>query len=227
MADELDFWGRPITWRDTVAENERALEFYAREAAKKAKAEAARQLDRDEARALQLLHRSDPIPGYIAYAEIIEKRHGITVEFRTVMPAGAAAFANWQSRTVVVPPTEDEQTAALRFHEDFHIIVGECPGTEPHRRDLRVQQWWHCLSCESAAWAAALKAVPFTRAMFARLQESLAINRGMTPGSAAAVAALDNVASSDNYARLRQQRLEDGYRRELVAQWQQDVDNGR
>ena len=48
-------------------------------------------------------------------ARSIEREHCITVEFRTRMPAGAAAFARWESRTVVVPPTTDAITTKCQI----------------------------------------------------------------------------------------------------------------
>ena len=105
-------------------------------------------------------------------ATIVQAKYGFHVVERTVMPAGAAAFFNWDTRTATVPPITDAESFAVRLHEFGHGIAGKCPQREPHRRDLRVTAWWNCVPCENAGWFCAGNEVPFTLPMFRRTLSS-------------------------------------------------------
>jgi hypothetical protein len=66
------------------------------------------------------------------WSEAFAERHNITVQERDRMPAGATAFANWRTRTIVVPPlslalSEREllERLAVRKHEFGHILQGQ------------------------------------------------------------------------------------------------------
>jgi hypothetical protein len=58
-----------------------------------------------------------------------------------VMPKGAAAFADWRSRRIVIPAVVDDEKLAIALHEIGHVLQGECPNCEPHRRDPKVREW--------------------------------------------------------------------------------------
>lgn len=157
-------------------------------------------------------------------AAIVQATYGLYVEERTNMPSDVSAFFTWRTKTATVPPIIDAETFAVRLHEFGHGIAGECPRLEPHRPDPTVRQWHHCIACETAAWRAALDAVPFSLGMFRRLQSALRTYRGMTPASSAALSELDTLVSFEKtYAIPRQERVVAQHQRELVAMWQQEL----
>ena len=126
------------------------------------------------------------------------------------MPSGAAAYARWSTRTVVVPiisGTREEigQGAAVLFHECGHILAGDCRGGD-HQRDPNVKWWHHCLKCEQLAWEKAMQLWPFNRTMFDRLRTVLESYRRGTDGPATAKAAVDRQRSTLTWAEDRQRR---------------------
>ena len=186
-------------------QRERERKRQAREAEEKAAAEAGR-LRAVDLR-LETVTRAVETGSIVAMRKMIEflaEKYRFTVETRTRMPAGAAAYANWRTRKIVVPPITDEETFAVNLHEIGHILQGQCPNREPHRVDPSVREWWHCLECESDAWRRALRLAPFSKEMFARLQSSLRHYRRTTPGSAEAKQRLDQVAGTVMWATEKQ-----------------------
>lgn len=153
-------------------------------------------------------------------AEIVTAGHGHRIEYRNV-----SAYFVWPKGPIVAPEITGMDSLALVLHEDGHGVAGVCPQREPHRRDLSVRDWWHCIACETAAWRAALDAVPFTLPMFRRLQSSLRSYRAVTPASSAALAELDRLISfTATFAVPRQRKVEAQQRRELVRMWEQELD---
>lgn len=155
--------------------------------------------------------------------ELLAKAHRFTIDTRTEMPKGAAAFANWSTRTVTIPPVTDEQTFATALHEVGHILAGECPRSEPHRPDPKVTRWHHCIACEREAWRVAMTLVPFSRAMHARLQQSLRTYRRTTPASAAEIARLDQLAGTVTWAMAYSKRRRWQDRLGAVERWQREL----
>jgi uncharacterized protein len=119
--------------------------------------------------------------------------HGVKVTIRESMPAGAAAYALWSTREIVVPPIKSATEFAYATHEMGHILAGRCTEREPHRRDPTVREWWHCVCCESNAWEQALRLVPFSPEMKAAMRRGLRSIRRSTPASAAEIERLDRM----------------------------------
>lgn len=147
--------------------------------------------------------------------------HQITADWREphLMPRGAAAFARIRERQIVGPWPVDEETIAVALHEIGHILAEGCQGGD-HYRDPAVRDWWHCLRCESLAWAnaiALLRPLPWTRSMHERLMRSLKSYRRRTPGTPGAKAELDYLAQQLTFFRLKQRELERQDRREPAA----------
>jgi hypothetical protein len=154
------------------------------------------------------------------WADDFAKQHSITVIETTRMPAGVAGYANWRTRTVTVPPITDAVSFATRLHEFGHLLAGSCPGTRPHAPDPQPRDWHHCLQCEADAWAQALRAMPFTREMFADLKQHLALVRRTYPRVPDAVAAANVLASDSTFARMVQARAERARRLDAFSEMQ-------
>jgi hypothetical protein len=106
------------------------------------------------------------------------------------------------------------------LHEYGHCIAGACTGRSPHFRDPFEPDWHMCLQCELEAWQAACDLIPFTRAMHRRLQSSLDIYREKTPGTAAAIEAVDRLADfRTGFFEPREAREAMQQKYELAAQW--------
>jgi hypothetical protein len=161
---------------------------------------------------------------------LLAERDGITVEVRTEMPSGAAAYASWRGRSITIPPIENATTFAIALHELGHLRAGECTGREPHRPDPSVTRWHHCIKCELDAWAEALKLVQFSREMFTELQRGLRSYRRMTPAAHAEVDKLDRMTGTVTYAEARQKRLLaqiDAEKRERFARLEARLERAR
>jgi len=159
--------------------------------------------------------------------ESIERTHRITNETRSVMPLGVAAFAEWRQRHIVTPPITSETAFAIRLHEVGHILAGECTNREPHRRNPEVMDWSHCVECERAAWAQALKLVPFSRAMFERLKASLTTYHRRTPAAVGVVAAVRRLSSDTTYAEMVNKRLAQQVRCDQIEEIRQIAEDAQ
>ena len=132
-----------------------------------------------------------------------------------------AAFRHGE-RVALIAPIVDLDTLAIALHEMGHGIEGDCPNRGEHYAE-RNGNVVACLACETAAWRAALDAVPFSREMFARLQDALASYRSTTPGTAAARAALDETTSTRMYMGAKQRHLTLAMRRERQQRVEAEV----
>ena len=207
-------------WIDWDAEYDRLMErSRAERAAAEAKAEqeAARRTQEHEDSEIAALIKNDPVCGYTRLVEALARRHGITIEWRSVMPAGVDGYAGRRRITIrPIDRTAPEVRAAVGLHEIGHVLAGRCPNRGAHRRDPEVLDWWQCMECERLAWANALRLYPFTKRMFERLQSSLRYYRQRTPASAGVNAATERM--------VRLGWHEDRQRR---AQWASRVERQR
>lgn len=207
----------------------------ARQAEREATARAARQrreeagrLQVEEAEAVRMMKSADPVPGYQRFCAALARRHHITVIEQTTMPNGAEAFFDWRKHTAVVPPIVNEETFVIRLHEFGHGLAGKCPETEPHRRNLAVRNWWHCLECERLAWERAMDIAPvFTRGMFAQLQRSLAFHLHTTPSAASTVAAVNALSSNRTYCEDQLARIKHQDRLGWLRRVKLEIEQGR
>jgi hypothetical protein len=156
------------------------------------------------------------------FIQALTTRHGITIETRTVMPAGASAYANIPARRIVVPPLDGPEAFAIYLHETGHVLAEPCRGGD-HQPDRSVTRWHHCVKCESEAWRIALELAPFSRQMFARLQWSLQTYRRKTPAPARALQAADQLTGSLTWAQSVQRRRKHQWRLEALAGWKSDL----
>jgi hypothetical protein len=163
-------------------------------------------LDAQLSTAMPLAQAGDVAAMRVVGACLVEK-HDVTVEERTVMPEGVAAFANAATRTIVVPPMTDAVTFAHRIHEIGHVLAGECSGREPHRRDPTVKSWTHCLKCETDAWEIAMRLVPFSRPMHDTLRSGLRTYRRTTPAPYSEVVRLERLSGTLAWLEDRQRRM--------------------
>ena len=192
-----------------------AAERRAAEQAREAEAEKRFQTER----AAALTHmRSDLVAGLRELVEALCRRHQIKIEYRTSMPDDVSAYANWNTRTITIPPIVDEQTAAT-LEEIGHQLEGPCPQTPPHYRDPLVTARWHCLQCELSAQRRALTLCDFTRPMFKSLQLSLGTYRRNTPAHPSARAESDVVLAplawhKNQITRWRRELFEERERRQ-------------
>ena len=60
---------------------------------------------------------AENVPAMWLVSRLLAEKHRITIETRDTMPSGAAAYAQWHRRTVVVPPIIDVETFAIVLHE--------------------------------------------------------------------------------------------------------------
>jgi hypothetical protein len=218
-------------WDGCLGDGGRAqwLRQQAREAAAaKARAEAARQA---ELRSLMPSAERGDVAAMRRIAALLADGCGYIIDYRSaaeLSARGVGAYFVWPRGPIVAPPITDLESFATFLHEYGHGVAGVCPGREPHRPDPSVRDWTHCIQCETDAWKAATEAVPFTLEMFRNLQWSLRIYRGMTPASAAAIGALDTLASFEkSFAEPRQRKVETQLRQELVTQWQRESREAR
>jgi hypothetical protein len=142
------------------------------------------------------------------------------------MPSGVAGYANWQRGEAVCRPITDEASAAVVIHELGHLVAGDCPNEEPHRRDTKVTDWWHCIACETEATRIALQLVPCTAAMHERLAQSLKAYRRSTPASPSAIAALDRLTNPLARLEGKQARVRQQHRLEQHAMWKEELAGG-
>jgi hypothetical protein len=224
---ETRYFSEPLTdWVDWDAELDRELERGRREreaAAARARDDAAARRIEAEDQEIERLIQVDRRRGYKRLIEALAQRQKITIEWRERMPVGAAAFANWRKRLIVIPPIgvnhDIDVDLAIALHEMGHIRAGACTNREPHRRDPQVRDWWHCIACETAAWREGMTLYPFTREMFARLQQSLRTYRSKTPAPTEAIAALDRLKGNLTWHEDKQRRRTWQMRLDLVKQW--------
>jgi hypothetical protein len=161
-------------------------------------------------RALPDMNAPDRATAYTAIVESLAREHNATVEWRHPSQIkGASAYADWTTRTIVVPRIDSdvEERFAVCLHELGHVVAGRCRGAD-HQPDPTVKEWHHCLRCETLAWERAMELWPFSREMFGRLQWSLGTYRRKTPGPATAVAALDRQCSNLTYAEHVHRRVD-------------------
>ena len=160
-----------------------------------------RQRAADEAAAVQLMSSTTPaqrVDGYRKFLRVLSERHRVRV--RVTLHETDGASSNWRRREITIAPIVDETGFAIALHETGHLLAGECPQTEPHRRDRRVLGFWNCVTCETDAWTQALQVSPvLTRAMHASLAKCLRSYR-RTPAPISAVRVLDRMASYTGYA---------------------------
>src|SRR5437870_5436190 len=152
-----------------------------------------RQRAADEAAAVQLMASPRPaqrVDGYRKFLRVLSERHRFRV--RVTLNETDGASSNWRRREIYIAPIIDETGFAIALHEAGHLLAGECPQTDPHRRDRRVVGFWNCVTCETDAWTQALQVSPlFTRAMHASLAKCLRSYRRTTPAPISAVRVLD------------------------------------
>jgi hypothetical protein len=142
--------------------------------------------------------------------DLLAKKHRFTVEVQhatTDSDASSYAYAQWHLRKIVIPPIEDSESFSVALHEIGHIVVGECPRSEPHRPDPTVTRWHACLACESDATEVAMRLVPFSPEMHAKLSRCLKTYRRSTPGPESEKERLDRIAGTVFYAEQKQARL--------------------
>jgi hypothetical protein len=183
-AEGIDLQARAKWLAKQAAEQELARERAHQAALRDAKAAIAkltRAIDRGDVAAMR------------ETAGIVQHLYGFRVEESSQISAAVTAYFNWGNKTATVPPITDAESFAVRLHEFGHGIAGDCTNREPHRRDPTVRDWWMCLACENAAWAAAAALVPFGRPMWARLHSSLGWYRQRTPADAAIRRSVDTL----------------------------------
>jgi hypothetical protein len=141
--------------------------------------------------------------------DLLAKKHRFTVEVQhatTDSDASSYAYAQWHLRTIVIPPIKDSESFSVALHEIGHIVVGECPRSEPHRPDPTSTRWHACLACESDATEVAMRLVPFSADMHAKLSRCLKTYRRSTPGPESEKERLDRIAGTVFYAEEKQKR---------------------
>jgi hypothetical protein len=179
-----------------------------RELERRKQAEAARRAESEAGLALAIPHAErGSVAAMRKVMEPLAVRHGFTIETRTTMPAGAAAFAQCDRRNIVIPPIVDAETFAIALHEAGHVLAERCTRRAPHQPDPTVTRWHHCLACETNAWTVAMRLVPFTKEMHDRLRSALKTYRRSTPGPASEKQRLDRIAGTVFYAEEKQKRL--------------------
>ena len=137
------------------------------------------------------------LQGYQEHLALLANIYRTTIRHH----AKDSAYANWKTQSYMAPPFIDEESCALGYHEQAHVVElldsGGCPNDGVHhRRDASVREWWNCIGCETAATARALSWAPFTRSMFDRLACGLQSYRLMTPGSQRSIERLDRLAGT-------------------------------
>ena len=73
----------------------------------------------------------------------------------------------------------------------------------PHQPNPSVTRWHHCVRCETEATEIAMRLVPFTREMHARLASGLKSYRQSTPALASEKQRLDQLAGTIAWRRDR------------------------
>ncbi|PYQ85898.1 MAG: hypothetical protein DMG02_26845 [Acidobacteria bacterium] len=197
-------------------DRERAVDADCREIARHAAI--LHRLRADETEAVRLMLTSRHVDGYKQFIDVLSRRHRFTVSW--IQQPAARASANWRTRTIRIAPIVDHITFAIALHETGHLLAGECPEVEPHRRDLGVPNFWNCMACEVAAWRKAWQVSPvLTRDMHRILSAALRTYRS-TPASAVTVRALDRLASPTGYVETCAER----WKQEVFWQKQQLIE---
>jgi hypothetical protein len=119
--------------------------------------------------------------------------------------------------TIFCREVVDLETLAEFLHEAGHGITngGRCPERGAHFQVVK-DNAGYCLQCETDAWAAAQRLVPFSPDMFREVQHCLGSYRDVTPGTPAAREALAAMMSTKTYMANQLKRMT--YRQRLERQ---------
>lgn len=155
-----------------------------------------------------------PAATYRAVFEGWLKRFNIRVQWLRDFPDPIGPTSNWKRRRVTLHPFsvgDADERLAESAHEVGHILGGTCPNQPPHQRRQMVTLV-ACVCCEVTAtrvgeWLVRRAGLPWTRTMHDRLSRALHSYGRTTPAPAAALQALNVLASDGRYATRMQERL--------------------
>jgi hypothetical protein len=213
------FWAGAAEANDHMARVNR--ERLAAAEAKKAAERKAWTDGQDELARLGPLVEAGDVPALRRVVRVLADLHHTRHVFRAGMPSSAASANPW-THTVTTGAIENEEDGAVAIHEVFHEVIGPCPQRGAHYRDPSITTQWQCLACEQEAWAAALKAVPFSARMLARMRRSLASYQG-TAATAVALEATERLTSPLAEKEHKQYHFKQRERREWLERMRREV----